>query len=52
MECLVVETVFVTIAKNTAVFLIDSDIAKAWITTRNSNSFSQAVNNDHCYFNK
>jgi len=26
------------------------DIAKAWTTTRNSNSFSQAINDDHYYF--
>ena len=26
------------------------DIAKAWTTTRNSNSFSQAINDDHFYF--
>jgi len=31
-------------------FLTYLDIAKAWWTTRNSNSFSQAVNDDHCRF--
>jgi len=50
LEYLDVKTFFEILTKNPQRFLTYLDIAKAWLTTRNSNSFRQAVNDDHRFF--